>query len=196
MRLKLEHQNIWFTSDYHFSHANVIKYDKRPFTSVEEMDEALIDGWNAKVKDTDIVFYLGDLSFDRDFGRTQAIAKQLKGKIHFILGNHDDERVIRKLGVFETVNDYINLSVKDLDNPRKYQDIMMFHYPILSWDKRHHGAIHLHGHEHGSLVNNSEYEWYYKFKVLDIGCNMHNYEPVSYHEIKEIMKTKKIGEHH
>ncbi len=118
MRLKLEHQNIWFTSDCHFSHANVIKYDKRPFTSAQEMDETLIANWNAKVKANDIVFYLGDLSFDRDFGRTQAIAKQLKGKIHFILGNHDDERVIRKLGVFETVNDYINLSVKDLENPR------------------------------------------------------------------------------
>jgi calcineurin-like phosphoesterase family protein len=196
MRLKLEHQNIWFTSDYHFSHANVIKYDKRPFTSVEEMDEALIDGWNAKVKDTDVVFYLGDLSFDRDFGRTQAIAKQLKGKIHFILGNHDDERVIRKLGVFETVSDYINLSVKDLDNPRKYQDIMMFHYPILSWDKRHHGAWHLHGHEHQALATKPIYDWFYAFKVLDMGCNGWDYEPANYITIKKQMETKKNGEHH
>ena len=194
MRLKLEHQNIWFTSDYHFSHANVIKYDKRPFTSVEEMDEALIDGWNAKVKDTDIVFYLGDLSFDRDFGRTQAIAKQLKGKIHFILGNHDDERVIRKLGVFETVSDYINLSVKDLENPRKYQDIMMFHYPILSWDKVHHGAFHLHGHCHQNLIPHQAE--YYEGKVLDMGCNGWEYEPVNYITIKQIMQTKKNGEHH
>ncbi len=194
MRLKLEHQNIWFTSDYHFSHANVIKYDKRPFTSVEEMDEALIDGWNAKVKDTDIVFYLGDLSFDRDFGRTQAIAKQLKGKIHFILGNHDDERVIRKLGIFETVSDYINLSVKDLENPRKYQDIMMFHYPILSWDKVHHGSWHLHGHCHQNLIPHQTV--YYEGKVLDMGCNGWDYEPTNYITIKQIMQTKKNGEHH
>lgn len=196
MRIKLENQNIWFASDYHFSHANVIRFDKRPFTCVEEMDEALIDGWNANVGDKDIVFYLGDFSFDRDFGRTQAIAKQLKGKIHYILGNHDDEKIIRKLGVFETVSDYINLSVKDLDNPRKYQDIMMMHYAILSWDKAHHGAFHLHGHSHGSLMKDPNYDWYYKKKVLDVGCCNINYIPISYQEVKEIMKTKEISSHH
>lgn len=194
MRLKLEHQNIWFTSDCHFSHANVIKYDKRPFTSAQEMDETLIENWNAEVKANDVVFYLGDLSFDRDFGRTQAIAKQLKGKIHFILGNHDDDRVIRKLGVFETVSDYINLSVKDLENPRKYQDIMMFHYPILSWDKVHHGAWHLHGHCHQNLVPHEAK--YYEGKVLDMGCNGWDYKPTHYNTIKSIMSTKAVGVHH
>lgn len=196
MRLKLEHQNIWFTSDCHFSHTNVIKYDKRPFTSAQEMDETIIERWNENVKDTDVVFYLGDLSFDRDFGRTQAIAKQLKGKIHFILGNHDDDRVIKKLGVFETVNDYINLSVKDLDNPRKYQDIMMFHYPILSWDKVHHGAFHLHGHCHGNMMKDPTNDWYYKRRVLDVGCNMHDYRPISYDEVKAILLPKEIAIHH
>jgi calcineurin-like phosphoesterase family protein len=194
MRLKLEHQNIWFTSDCHFSHANVIKYDKRPFTSAQEMDETMIERWNEEVKDTDVVFYLGDLSFDRDFGRTQAIAKQLKGKIHFILGNHDDDRVIKKLGVFETVNDYINLSVKDLENPRKYQDIMMFHYPILSWDKVHHGAWHLHGHCHQNLIPHEPK--YYEGKVLDMGCNGWDYRPINYKEIKTIMAGKAVGTHH
>lgn len=196
MRIKLDHQNIWFASDFHFCHANVIKYDGRPFENVEEMNQTLIDNWNSKVKDNDIVFYLGDLSFDRDGVRTQDIIKQLKGKIHFILGNHDDERVIRKMGRFESVSDYINLSVKDDENPRKRQDIMMMHYAILSWDKAHHGAIHLHGHSHGSLMKDPNYEWFYKKKVLDVGCNMHNYSPISYQEIKEIMKFKEVSEHH
>lgn len=196
MRIKLDHQNIWFASDFHFCHANVIKYDNRPFDNEKEMNEAIIENWNSKVGEDDIVFYLGDLSFDRDGIRTQAILKRLKGKIHFILGNHDDERVIRKFGRFETVSDYINLSVKDLDNPKKRQDIMMMHYAILSWDKAHHGAWHLHGHSHQSLTKtNPEY---YNRKVLDMGCNGWNYGPVHYDEIKKIMSTKVIEsvDHH
>jgi calcineurin-like phosphoesterase family protein len=196
MRIKLDQQNIWFTSDCHFCHANVIKYDNRPFTDVDEMNEKLILNWNSVVDEKDVVFYLGDLSFDRNGGHTERIVNELNGKIHYILGNHDDERDIRKLNRFETISDYINLSINDLDNPRKKQGIMMMHYPILSWDKAHHGDWHLHGHCHQSLVTqNPEY---YKRKVLDMGCNGWDYRPVSYNEIKSIMTAKEIEnvDHH
>ena len=196
MRIKLDHQNVWFTSDCHFCHANVIKYDNRPFNDVEEMNERLILNWNSVVGEKDVVFYLGDLSFDRSGGNTERIVNELNGKIHYILGNHDDERDIRKLNRFETISDYVNLSINDLDNPRKKQGIMMMHYPILSWDKAHHGDWHLHGHCHQSLVTqNPEY---YKRKVLDMGCNGWEYRPVSYNEIKAIMAAKEIDrvDHH
>ncbi len=196
MRIKLDHQNVWFTSDLHFCHANVIKYDGRPFNDVDEMNEQLILNWNSVVGEKDVVFYLGDLSFDRSGADTQRIVGELNGKIHYILGNHDDERDIRKLGRFETISDYVNLSINDLDNPRKKQGIMMMHYPILSWDKAHHGDWHLHGHCHQSLVTqNPEY---YKRKVLDMGCNGWEYRPVSYAEIKAIMATKQVAsvDHH
>lgn len=196
MRIKLDHQNVWFTSDCHFCHANVIKYDNRPFNDVEEMNEKLILNWNSVVGEKDVVFYLGDLSFDRGGGNTERIVNELNGKIHYILGNHDDERDIRKLNRFETISDYVNLSINDLDNPRKKQGIMMMHYPILSWDKAHHGDWHLHGHCHQSLVTqNPEY---YKRKVLDMGCNGWDYRPVSYNEIKAIMAAKEIErvDHH
>lgn len=196
MRIKLDHQNIWFASDYHFYHANVIKYDNRPFTNVSEMNRILVENWNQKVKTNDVVFYLGDLSFEKKFDETINLINELNGKIHFILGNHDDERIIKKLNRFETVSDYINLSVIDNDNPRKKQGIMMMHYPILSWDKAHHGDYMLHGHCHGSLMNDPEYSWYYERKVLDVGCNMTNYKPISYVEIKEIMKNKGNHQHH
>lgn len=196
MRIKLDHQNVWFTSDCHFCHANVIKYDGRPFNDVEEMNEQLILNWNSVVGEKDVVFYLGDLSFDRGGGNTQRIVNELNGKIHYILGNHDDERDIRKLNRFETISDYVNLSIVDLDNPRKKQGIMMMHYPILSWDKAHHGDFMLHGHCHGSLMKNPDYDWFYKNKVLDVGCNMHGYRPLHYSEIKEIMKGKLTIGHH
>ena len=196
MRLKIDNQNIWFASDYHFCHANIIKYDNRPFANVQEMDHTLIENWNELVGVNDTVIYMGDLCFDRSGTTAKSIVDQLNGKIHFVLGNHDNDKDIRKLGRFETVSDYINLSVADLDNPRKQQGIMIMHYPILSWDKSHHGEWHLHGHCHQSLVpNNPEY---YKRKVLDMGCNGWDYKPVSYAQIKEIMKSREIEsvDHH
>jgi len=198
MRIKLDHQRIWFASDYHFCHANVIKYDERPFADVEEMNESLIENWNHYVDDKDVVFYLGDLSFDKNGKQTQELVNRLNGKIHYILGNHDKEKDIRRLNRFETVSDYVNLSVLDLDNPRKYQDIMMMHYPILSWDKAHHGAWHLHGHCHGSLMKDPNYEWYYNKKVTDVGCSMTDYTPLHYTDLKQMMATKeieKVGHH-
>lgn len=196
MRIKLDTKNVFFASDFHFCHGNVIKYDNRPFTDVNEMNEELISNWNSVVGEKDIVFYLGDLSFERGGVETKHIVDRLNGKIHFILGNHDNERDIKKLNRFESVSDYVNLTINDLDNPRKKQGIMMMHYPILSWDKAHHGDWHLHGHCHQSLVTQNPD--YYKRKVLDMGCNGWGYKPVSYEEIKQIMSNKVVSsvDHH
>jgi calcineurin-like phosphoesterase family protein len=171
----------------------VIKYDERPFADVEEMNESLIENWNHYVDDEDVVFYLGDLSFDKNGKQTQELVNQLKGKIHYILGNHDKEKDIRKLNRFETVSDYVNLSVLDLDNPRKWQDIMMMHYPILSWDKAHHGSWMIHGHCHQSI---SDTEFHKTRRILDVGCNGWDYTPVHYSDIKEILNKRDFNSHH
>lgn len=194
MRLRLGDSNVWFASDYHFHHANVIRFDGRPYVDVEDMNEDLISNWNSVIGPKDTVIYMGDFSFDKTGVRTKEVAKDLNGKIHFVLGNHDDDREIKKIGRFETVSDYINLTVPDIDAHGGKQSIMIFHYPILEWDKAHHGSFHLHGHTHQSLVpKNPDY---YKYKVLDMGCNGWDYRPVHYNEIKEIMKTKQVLSHH
>lgn len=79
---------IWFTSDLHFGHAGVIRYCGRPFTTLEEMHEALIKNWNECVREGDTVYVLGDLALCpfRDF---EPIAKRLKGRKILIRGNHD-----------------------------------------------------------------------------------------------------------
>ena len=57
--------DIWFTSDSHFGHRNIITYSSRPFSSVEEMDETLIQNWNSVVKPNDLIFNLGDVFFSQ-----------------------------------------------------------------------------------------------------------------------------------
>jgi len=56
-------RNIWFTSDTHFNHRNIIGYAQRPFESVEEMNEVMIERWNASVRGEDTIYHLGDFSF-------------------------------------------------------------------------------------------------------------------------------------
>lgn len=192
-------EKLYFASDYHFFHSNVIKFDKRPFNHVKEMNEFLIEKWNETVKEDDIVFYLGDLSWS-GHKQTKYILDQLSGKIHLILGNHDKMRNILKFkDRFESIGHYMDLYVKDSDvSENFYQHIVMFHYPIYSWNRAHYGSWQLHGHCHNSLLNTPFGEEFYKRKVLDMGCNAWDYKPVSYETIKSIMNTKgvKSVDHH
>ena len=80
--------NVFFTSDLHFFHKNIIRFDNRPFTSVEEMNETLIRNWNRKVKKDDLVYILGDISWGND-EETCAIFARLNGRKVLIKGNHD-----------------------------------------------------------------------------------------------------------
>jgi len=78
----------WFTADTHFSHTNIIKYASRPFRNIEEMNQTLIENWNALVAKNDLVFFLGDFGM----GTTEhllEINQQLNGKKICIRGNHD-----------------------------------------------------------------------------------------------------------
>ena len=106
---------IFFTSDQHFGHKNVIRYDNRPFTSVEDMDEALIRNWNAKVTEKDTVYVLGDISWYND-ETTATIFNSLKGHKILIKGNHD--RVhgqVRRC--FDEITDYMLEKMKEYDLP-------------------------------------------------------------------------------
>ena len=83
--------NIWFTSDTHFNHNNIIRFCNRPWNTVEEMDKALIENWNSVVKPDDIVFHLGDFAFAPN-SKWKTLLQALNGKIYLIVGNHDEIR--------------------------------------------------------------------------------------------------------
>lgn len=192
--MRYEKQNIFFISDLHIGHKKVIQYDKRPFKSVEEMHIEMIKRWNSVITDDDIVYFLGDLSMC-GIQLTSWFVHSLKGKIHFIMGNHDKYKTISKLDRWERIYEYgteIDVLDKDSEAVRGsagYQKIIMSHYPIFSWNKSHYGSWHLHGHSHGSLI--PKQLDYYKRKVIDVGCNVIDYTPISYTDVKSKMSKKR-----
>jgi len=174
---------IFFTSDTHFGHANVIRYSNRPFKDAREMDDEMIKRWNATVGNNDVVYHLGDFAFAQP-DRIDVILRQLNGHKHFLNGNHD--KTMRKLDLkqyFETVGDYREINVPDKDGPyHEKQMIVMCHYPMISWNKAHHGSWMLHGHCHHNL------KYPFRGRIVDVGVDGWDYKPVSYDQIKEHMK--------
>ena len=79
---------IYFTADTHFFHSNIIRMGNRPFQSMEEMNQALIQNWNAKVSDNDDIYILGDLTL-KGPSLTNELLRQLRGRKYLIRGNHD-----------------------------------------------------------------------------------------------------------
>lgn len=179
-------KNEFVTSDLHFNHANIIKYCSRPFSSSEEMDQALIKAWNNKVGKNDPVYILGDLIFFKQHKLDYAkhIIESLNGKLHLVQGNHD--RIDQLKDLFVWVKDYHEMNL--LDGTK----VVMSHYPFLVWNKSHYGSWMLHGHCHNKLKETQS-------KRLDVGIDTtKDYAPYSFQEIKDRMKDKSFvkEDHH
>ena len=137
----------YYIADQHFGHANMIKFENRPFSSAEEMDKAMVREWNAVVKDNDEVYILGDFCFG-DAARASFLLKSLKGIKYLIRGNHDKfvNNVEFDKYLFRWVKDYFLC----FDGDKK---IVLSHYPIAVWDMQHYGAYHFYGHVHSNIDN-------------------------------------------
>ena len=162
------HTKIFVTSDQHFDHENIIKYCNRPFRSVEEMNNTLLNNWNSSVSNDDTVYFLGDLAFGRGSRSTNYWLKQLKGKIIFIKGSHDKSKNIEFL-------QYIKF---------QYGKYLFFltHDPAHA-PKNWHGWI-IHGHYHN---HKPEYSFINKEKrTVNVCVELTNYKPV---DINDIIKN-------
>ena len=177
----------YYTSDLHFGHQKIIEYENRPFVSVEEMDEHLIQKWNAKVKKGDEVYIVGDFGFVKG-KRANDILRRLNGRKYLIKGNHDNYFLNDKefdKSNFVWVKDYA--SIKDGDTA-----ICMFHYPIAVWDRQHHGALHFYGHVHSNKDGHHPLLFELGDNAFNVGCDVYNYEPMSLDElIKKNMEKKR-----
>lgn len=157
----------FYISDWHYGHANVIAFDNRPFKSLLEMDEALVDRWNAVVSPGDIVYVLGDMFWCKAQDAIP-ILRSLKGQKFLIKGNHDrcnDNKFLRE---FVKVTEY--LEVKDSG-----RTVILCHYPIPCFKNHFYGSFHLYGHVHNSFEwNMMEHDKYLMEELYTTPCQMFN----------------------
>lgn len=141
--------DTFFCSDTHFKHKHILEFQpNRVFESLEEHDETLIDNWNNTVSPKDDVWFLGDFIFGSQAMALEYLSR-LNGHIHFIIGNHDT-KVIRNVNFqrqLSFLGDYYEL--KGFHK----MPIVLFHYPMLSWNRSFHSSYHFHGHCHNSIDN-------------------------------------------
>lgn len=167
---------IYFTSDLHFGHLNIIKYCNRPFSDVEEMDKILIDNWNRRVNKNDTVYILGDFIKNGDHNVINNYLSQLNGSKILILGNHDGYiKINHQLLNFSRVSSYEELELDD-------KQIILFHYPMLEWKNKNSGAICLHGHIHSKKRNCFNIK-----NLYDVGVDANSFSPIT---LKEILETQ------
>ncbi|MCB0331368.1 MAG: metallophosphoesterase family protein [Bdellovibrionales bacterium] len=170
---------IFFTADHHFGHSNIIKFENRPFENSYYMDEAMIKKWNEKVSEKDKVYHLGDVSL-KSPKHTRPILDRLNGRIYLIRGNHDKSACKPECADrFEWIKDYHFLKVPN--GPM----IVLMHYCLRVWDRKHYGTWHLYGHSHSNLPE-IEGEL-----AVNVGVDCWDFAPVSLNEIAKKMEEKK-----
>lgn len=158
---------IFYIADWHYNHANILSYDNRPFKTVEEMDAALVERWNATVTSADTVYVLGDMFWG---GKTKAIPvlDSLNGKKILIMGNHDRCKNTEFRKRFDQISDY--LEIKDGD-----RHVVLCHYPMPCFKNHFHGWYHLYGHVHNSFeANMMEHDRMLLEELYCKKCNMFN----------------------
>ena len=160
----------YILGDLHFSHLNIIKYCDRPYQSIDEMNQGLINKWNEVVTDKDTVYVLGDVCMKK---KELYHLDYMNGRKILVLGNHDIFEAKEYLKYFDDVRGYI---VKD--------NIILSHIPVHRSElDRFTGNIHAHTHEKRVLFNNKIDPKYYCVSVEQIG-----YKPILLEEVIKILK--------
>ena len=187
-------RNIWFVSDTHGFHQNILKYCNRPFGSVEEMNEAIVANWNSVVKPDDHVYHLGDFCFGNVEKWNWFLEPgKLNGHIHLILGNHDPERVFREGTLIERFDSIEYEHILIIEG----WTVILNHFPFMSFSNNlDHKVIGLSGHTHVGQLSSSVESYdalnaMYKPNQYDVGVDNNNYKPVSWEEVKAIIEARR-----
>lgn len=168
---------IYFISDTHFNHKNIIEYCNRPFKDIDEMNEAIINNWNNQVKDEDIVYHLGDVAISSE-STLKDIIPRLTGKKYLIRGNHDTKSVsfFESCGFIVLKNAPIRLD--------EYK-LILSHVPLPD-TMIPKGYINIHGHIHNKkLEEMEEYDkrLYTPALHFNVSADVVNFTPISLNKI-------------
>lgn len=172
---------VFFTSDTHFCHKNIIKFCGRPFADVKEMNEKLVENWNSVVGPTDTVYHLGDFCFAGS-AEWHHFLGRLNGRIHLVMGNHDEKNLRAGYGnLLESVSYQKHIAIGP-DN------FYLNHYPYLCYPGHHSHTYQLFGHIHSSPIRFAGTDSD-RAKIglmptqYDVGVDWNDYKPISYQEL-------------
>lgn len=182
---------VYFTADPHLGHKNIISHCSRPFSTTDEMDEALISSWNQRVTENDEIYILGDLMFF--CSEPQSYLERLSGRKHLIMGNHDsvwmrrmESRVKKNIPGARPASDFFE-SIRDMNEItlESGEKLVLCHYPMMSWNGLAGGSWLIFGHIHNStdapywpLLRGME-------RALNAGVDVNDFRPVTFCELLE-----------
>lgn len=154
----------FFISDTHFGHKGILEYEPihRPFSCVEDMNEAIIERWNKVVNKHDKVYHLGDFCFGKS---NMTIADRLNGQKRLVMGNHDCYPASEYLKYFLSIHGVLFL-----------KDIVMTHVPVHLSQLEHRSKYNIHGHLHSKKLDDKRY--------ICVSVEQNNLTPVNMDEIK------------
>ncbi|MFH1895686.1 MAG: 2'-5' RNA ligase family protein [archaeon] len=169
-------RNIFFISDLHLDHSNIIKFTNRPFKNVNQMNDVIVNNWNSTVTDKDKVYFLGDMAFGKGSRKTSYWLEKLNGNTVFIEGNHEE------VGNTESYSSAYNVVLK-----YKGKKFLLVHDPALKPKEWNDWIIH--GHKHNNdlvnypLINKRN-------KTINVSAELLAYKPINFNEIMKLMETK------
>ncbi len=180
---------VWFTSDTHFNHKNIIRYCGRPFVDVSDMNETIIRKWNACVRPNDTIFHLGDFGLFRKGQEPQRLLDRLNGDVKLCQGNHDRRGEVKRAFGSDLQKAY-GYQIKDAL-------VVMVHKPCNfpavvqtdNWDD----VILLYGHVHDKAISELhrvEFPDGRSVLAYHVGVDTNNFAPVPEHVIQWFADNK------
>lgn len=177
----------WFISDTHFGHKNILEYEKehRPFSTVEEMNETIIERWNSVVKQKDTIYHLGDFAFGK---KNIEIASRLNGRKHLVMGNHDQYPSNEYLKYFQKLHGQVF-----------WENFILSHVPVHPDCLGLMHFLNVHGHLHSREISKIDFFKFHKGlfgdnlaveKIKDrnyfnVSCEQNNLTPINADVIRD-----------
>lgn len=182
--------DVWFTSDTHFGHVNILEYEKeaRPFSTIDEMNEVLVDRWNKVVKPKDIIYHLGDFAFGK---HNVFYASRLNGIKRLVMGNHDTYPAELYLNHFHKLYGTVF-----------YERCILSHVPVHPSVLGSRWLLNVHGHLHSKKIQLNGLKEHCEFfginlkddsdqNYFNVSCEQNNLTPIHRDAIMERIKELK-----
>lgn len=174
-------RDIWVISDTHLNHSNILSFTDenrnyiRPFSSVQEMNERILDRWNSVVKKGDIVYHLGDVTFGskEDF---KALWPKFNGSKRLVVGNHDDVKFLSSGGFFKKVTMWRVWSEYNMI----FSHVPLHRSSLKNWTKFDSECLNVHGHIHHNRSPEGPY--------FNVSCEAVNYTPMHIEDLARMAK--------